>query len=471
MRQRGPKSAGAFDGGKTKLDQAFRAAVALDRSALNQDAPARTRNASGPYAGYLSWSHLSKLLAARAQDLGLNAFWDAGTVEKALRGEKGLPSNLQERQVFFEATQHVMNECFDIAQETFHRAPGPQHSYLKFLGAEPKAPTFFEFDFNPVDIGFINIIDWNESRQLDRHNNVGTTEIETQREEQDWVPDELLEPLLQEELNSDPGSPCPTLVGFIRDTREAQGQQLILKVAQSHYYRHVAIRTCLRRNPDLYAHIMQRISRSDGEGGLSSLIARSPDSNIVINVTVQSREGELLLIKRPVGARLWAETYQVGAHETMNWPNAGANVETCYELAERALAEEIGIKRSEEYYHKIVFSWFGYYLREASTYFFAHVRTRLTRQQILDRIDLAPSRWEIGDTDWMWPVREEITPILDTWRNGPYEFGEDPLRRVWLPHSMLSLGQLHRVMRQGMLDPIDAAALPARPGRGQGPRG
>lgn len=216
---------------------------------------------------------------------------------------------------------------------------------------------------------------------------------------------------------------------------------------------------------------MHRISRSDGEGGLASLIARSPDSNIVINVTVQSREGELLLIKRPVGARLWAETYQVGAHETMNWPNAGANVETCYERAERALAEEIGIKRSEEYYHKIVFSWFGYYLREASTYFFAHVRTRLTRQQILDRIDLAPSRWEIGDTDWMWPVREEITPILDTWRNGPYEFGEDPHQRVWLPHSMLSLGQLHRVMRQGMLNPIDAASLPARPGRGRGSQG
>ena len=203
---------------------------------------------------------------------------------------------------------------------------------------------------------------------------------------------------------------------------------------------------------------MSRRIQGTGPGdGLAGVIHDAPPSNIVINVTVLSRTGNLLLLQRAEKARVWPSRFQVGPHETMNWTSAGEAAESCFDLAERALREEVGLDDPELYYEKIVFSWFGYYLPNASAYFFAHVRTRLTRHEILERIDSCEGRWEMKDVEWLdlhenrVLKRDTILDILSTWREGPYRSDLDSQQRAWLPHAVMSLSQLARVLRQKML--------------------
>ena len=182
---------------------------------------------------------------------------------------------------------------------------------------------------------------------------------------------------------------------FGEDTREPGNDTLRLRVAQTWYFEHVAARRYLRDHPHEYEAVVSRIRNADEEGGLSRMIRSAPNSNIVINVTVQSRNDRVMMLRRPLGARTWSGFYQAGAHETMNWSESGRPVENCYELATRALREEINLRDPKDYYDNIVFSWFGFYAAEVSGYFFAHVKTRLEEDELVQQAMLAPSAFKM----------------------------------------------------------------------------
>ena len=198
--------------------------------------------------------------------------------------------------------------------------------------------------------------------------------------------------------------------------------------------------------------MVSRIRNADLEGGLSRVIRSAPNSNIVINVTVQSRNDRVMMLRRPVGARVWSAFYQAGAHETMNWSEPGRPIENCYELATRALREEINLPRSEGLLHNIVFSWFGFYAAEVSAYFFAHVKTRLEEDELVERVAEAEGAFEVEDIDWYSLDHPTISNVLATWIDGPWRPQHDELGREYLPHTTISLTQLWRVTRQHMLE-------------------
>ena len=313
------------------------------------------------------------------------------------------------------------------------------------------------FGFDPASVGFFKIIDWNANRRLDRMHNIGEVrkvdkreELRLHRQKEDWVDPVRFRGYVDEERQQT-GSACPTLVGYDEDTREAGNETLRLRVAQSWYFEHVAVRRYLRDHPGEYDAVVSRIRDADQEGGLSRVIRSAPNSNIVVNVTVQSRNDRVMMLRRPVGARVWPAFYQAGAHETMNWSEPGRPIENCYELATRALREEINLADPGDYYDNIVFSWFGFYAVEVSAYFFAHVKTRLEEDELVQRAMLAPSAYEINDVDWYELDQPTVSKVLATWSDGPWRPKQDEQGRRYVPHTIMSLLELWRVRQQRML--------------------
>jgi hypothetical protein len=401
------------------------------------------------------------------------SFWTPKMAEDALksrnpregarrrRSDRALPWDERERQAFVRALQEVMNECYDIANSKRQYLLGPPENYYDFLGFMAAPVPFHEYGFDPTTIGFFRIMDWNLRRKLDETENVGIqgAVIAVDRQsDQNWVPPDILQRFLNEEEHK-PGSPCPTLAGYIEDTREQGNEKLRLMVRRSQYYKNVAIRRCLIESSDdhhIYQSVFHRVSASEKLEGLASVVANAPDSNIALNVTVLSRAGNLMVIKRPANTRTYGNSYQLGPHETMNWRDAaGRPFETCFDLARRALQEEVGIENPADYYNRIVFSWFGYYLPEAQGYFFAHVQTRFSEDQLTEMVQGSESRFESDDIEWVSPTEDFAAEVLSGWNSGPFE----PLRtkrdkRIYLPHATLSITQLLRVMKERMLPSV-----------------
>jgi hypothetical protein len=440
-----------------ELDQAVRHAVHEDRAALcdgHQEVRKRDRDARyGEYSGgYLSLPHLAELVAEKMYEWSSWTAWPPHAVESALRvkktrPDKALPDDPDERQMFLEALQRILDECFDKA-----RLPRRPHSYELYLGSPTQVAKFREFDWDPSSIGFYRITEWNASRRLDR-DHVGSVQTETNPAPQDWVDQSLLDSYLDAARARRPGSICPTLVRYQEDTREAQGQELILWVAESRYCHNVAIGNLLKERHDLYDKLVARLSSNEKKGeGLDWLIEHSPRSNIAINVTVSSNDNHVMLIRRPRSATTWADVFQVGPHETMNWAEPGKEYkENCFELAHRALWEEVRLRPNDLVGGEVVFSWFGYYLREAQAYFFAHAKTGLTRNELIRRAEKAQSAFEIADIEWIELTKSNVRDVINSWYS-PWEHAPDRNGRNYLPHAAVSLTQLFRVTRQGMIN-------------------
>ena len=445
---------------RATLNRNFREAVRGQVSALCEG-HRQERGQRGTYGGgWLSWPHLSELISKELLASEVSDPWDGDEVRKVIySGDRVLPSDLSTRQLFLQAVQKVMNACFDTAERACGRPVAGQRIRFvqEFLGDTPVPTPFRPFNFDPTSVGFFRIIDWNAGRRLDPIHNIGETAKVSKRQEllrhhqvEDWVDPARFRTYLDEE-RIQPGSPCPTLVGYDEDTRETGNEKLRLRVDRSEYYEHVAVRRYLRDHPDEYDAVVARIGHGDQEGGLSSVVRSAPNSNIVVNVTVQSRNGLVMMLRRPVGARVWPRFYQAGAHETMNWSEPGRLVENCYELATRALREEVNLTSPSDYYDNIVFSWFGFYAVEASAYFFAHVKTALEEDELVRRATAAEAAFEIEDVDWYTLDRPTISKILETWSNGPWNPQPDGDDRHYLPHTTMSMTQLWRVTRQHML--------------------
>jgi 8-oxo-dGTP pyrophosphatase MutT (NUDIX family) len=458
-----------------ELNRQFAMALHNDWREFNQAQGKKVRGRPGRRygayrGGYLSWPHLAELIADRLSESQISQRWQPEEVQAVIeKADRRPPDDPLDRQLFLEAVDRALEDCHQarIAVDPSAEAGWTPPRYMvHFLGSEPQVVPFRPFDFDPESIGFFEIIDWNAGRQLGLEN-VAVPEKVQRFAGQDWVDEaDLARHRRLHQVN--PGGPCPTLASYelptttevshlhtyIEDTRETANDTLRLSVSKSVYYEHIAIAELMHSDEAIYPQVVARIKGHGTRSGarLANVIKGSPNSNIVINVTVTDRDGDVMLLKRHQNARVWAEYFQAGPHETMNWRANGEQAETCFELAQRALWEEVGISDPADYHDRIVFSWFGFYLPDASTYFFSHVRTRLTKNELIESVQRAPGKWEFSDVDWLTPSAAKIRAILRTWANGPWSPATDDDGRLYLPHTTMSLTQLHRVTRQGMLD-------------------
>jgi hypothetical protein len=96
-------------------------------------------------------------------------------------------------------------------------------------------------------------------------------------------------------------------------------------------------------------------------------------------------------------------------------------------------------------YRRIVFSWFGVWIQDVSYYFFAHVKSRLSRDEISEGAMEAESAYETPEFDWLPFSRETVEAVTRT------RFGEagPALGRErspkYLATSLVALTQLWRV--------------------------
>jgi len=443
------------------LDARLRRAVESDRLALcAEQAKVQHRGPSvhPPYTGgYLTRGHLAALLHQKIMERSpwdAPELWSAQEIEDALRPnrrDRSLPALAEGRQLFLDALYRVMADCF-------RRAGGRMNGrdpveYLDFLGGEQVFAGLSDFDFDPASIGFFPITEWNAERMLLEDVNVGDVQV-ARRERQDWVDAAVLSRYERSARGESggTGSQCTTLLGFEVDTREAQGQRLVIRVGESWYYQNVAIGNLLKDNHSIYDGLVARITDNEAKnGGLAAVIAGGPHSNIALNVTVTSRSGRVLLVRRTKSVRTWKEYYQAGPHETMNFAPTSQYQENCFDLARRALWEELRIV-DDDVVGNIVFSWFGYYLREAQGYFFAHVQTNLSENEIAGKARNAHSAFENGDIEWLDLTAANVAAVLATWSSGPWAPGADERGRRFLPHAAISLTQLYRVKQQRMFD-------------------
>ena len=224
-----------------------------------------------------------------------------------------------------------------------------------------------------------------------------------------------------------------------------------MTVMEGHYSDYVAVRNYFSE-PEHLAELDAVCARIR-QHGIEDVALGAPLSNIVINVSVLDADGDVLILQRSDTVKTYARAWQVGAHETMNWSTeyrAGDPEdvpETCFGMARRALREEIGLE-PDHYNSKIVFSWFGLYVKDASFYFFAHTKSRLAKAEIEYRVRRHASHsWETRAISWI-PFRQKaLREVVESWAgvSGIAPVSQvDRHGRTWLPHSPISVVQLWR---------------------------
>jgi hypothetical protein len=428
------------------LNAAFREALKRDRAKLNDGMP---RHYPRTYDGsYLTWGQLAELVWQRLRPEG-QFVWTVDLVQEAIeKDDRALPREWVDREEFLIAVQNAVSYCLrrSIEYRIDRNLPAPNptnESYVsEFLGRDPALGSYRPFGFNPQNIGFFKILDWNSARPL-LEKNVGLVRKYRQARGLWDIPIQEMQEYLDRE-RALPGAPCPSLVDYVEDTREINNDLLELWVVDSSYYEHVAIRKYMADHPDFYELIESRINKE----GLRPVLVESPPSNICINVTVLSREGSVLTVQRSGGSRVWPGYYQLGPHETMLTILPGQSYENCFELGWRALREEVNIGPSDCYGGRMVFSWFGYYLPDCSAYFFAHVRSTLTKSEIVERCIEAESAFEIEDVVWLDFTGNLVGQIVEQWPTRQPS-AEGLLK--FLPHSAVAATQLYRVLGTNML--------------------
>ncbi|MGW7048853.1 hypothetical protein ACWGDT_40590 [Streptomyces avermitilis] len=451
----------------------FRAAVRHEIDEINKRTrdpqPSERHARKGCYGPYddskyaLNLKWVSELVSRRMHD----SLTPNDIYQVVRENARTLPRDQDVRRALLEAFEDVLTHCRRLAEAEQHFGGEPSSLALaETCMEEYREPSLNPLGFNHEDLGFFQISIWNPQRKMEPEN-VADIRVVSRAEELEWAPaagwirdQARYDRMVNEAYRNDPGSPCPSLVNYRPDHREQdlESHKLRLAVCETRYASHVALRNYMRADPGAYEAVERRILEKTYTEGraetLADVIRAAPDSNIVINVTVQSRNGRVMLIRRPGGASVWSDFYQVGAHETMNWHGPQGELENWFELAERALEEEIGLHDPADYYEKIVFSWFGFYALEGSAYFFAHVRTRLNERQLVDAVEQASGRLEAAQIEWMTLDKSSIRRVLDTWKGSPYEkkARKDERGRFWLPHATMSLTQLERVSRLGMLE-------------------
>jgi len=250
------------------------------------------------------------------------------------------------------------------------------------------------------------------------------------------------------------GAPTAYLVGFSPDNPETRSDVLARRpfqwtVAQGNYAEFLATSAYLAGSGKPDQNVLANRLRADW----NATFAMSPPTIIACNISLVSADNKVLVLERSQSEATSRSLWTVGPHETMNWRDP-ANFrlgeelqETAFTLGHRTIKEEVGLEPDE--YGRILFSWFGIWLRDASAYLLGHVRSRLVADEISVRIPRAQASYEIamaGDQHEWVPYEldnfKDIALAAQTSRSDSkgrrrLELSSLSLRGLWTMRSML----------------------------------
>lgn len=248
---------------------------------------------------------------------------------------------------------------------------------------------------------------------------------------QDWCDPELLAAVRQQ--ITDEGGPSYYLVDYAIDHRESvAAQRFTVTLAPSVFGDYSAAKCYFERYPGALTSLRERVH----EGGIQKLVQHAPPSVIGMHVNVVSSDDRFLIIQRSGAVREYQGEWMVGPGETLTAnPSVPGAIEDFFELARRALDEEVGLKGGD--YGPIHITWLGMHLDCAAPLVIAHVRSSLMSHAIEGRISQAHSVFEAEACEWVALKRRAVSKLFD-------EMTASNARRKWHAGAPIVLQELWR---------------------------
>lgn len=286
--------------------------------------------------------------------------------------------------------------------------------------------------------GLFALGEWSPARQLEPHRLITELVPATQRIEQPWIDATALAEAVRVAAQTKSGA-TQYLAGFRIDHRESDETQLcrVLQAA-SQYPEVIAIEHLRIHHPELFTRCDEVIAQD-----VSAYIREPVPSSLAVDLIVVSSDGSALLAaERSAAVDSAVGWWTLSVLETIKQPdsNRPGSTEDLYELAERGLVEELGLRKND--YGKLMITWLGIYRPILRGHMVAVVRLRITREELLARVREAHSGYEHAAVDWL-PLRrsvvQEFVQAPRSLHPGKVGFTFDAQGRTWIDQSRLAL--------------------------------
>lgn len=221
-----------------------------------------------------------------------------------------------------------------------------------------------------------------------------------------------------------------SVVGYRVDHGEAgpASQEFVIEVSEAPYASGMAFQRVLS-DDDTWRRVLELV-RDQGPDALASL----PANTFFINLSLTSREGRTLALRRASGAVATAKgLWTLGSSETMAAlpTQPGAAPEDLFALARRAANEEFGLYAYE--LGPIWFTWLGIG-QFHGLFCVAHTTTHLTEVEVIERIGTSYAGFEADAARWLPLDGPELAAL-----------GRGENLHGWLPLTRIAARDLRRI--------------------------
>ncbi|TDD55068.1 hypothetical protein E1263_26605 [Kribbella antibiotica] len=255
--------------------------------------------------------------------------------------------------------------------------------------------------------GLVTLVTWSKSRKLtpDR--------IETTYE--GWSPRAHLfdEDVWHEQVEShrargDAGSTAYLTALAVDHYESHAGQQFGIRVAESDYAETLATAQIYATDPELKERLDTALA-----GPLDGFLDSVPPTSLTACVSVLSREGTVLLMRRSRTVRVFPAEWTVGINETMKYSAEPGAAESLHAVAMRGLQEELSLTAADLKSPEPLITWLGWSRQSSSFATVNLVRSHLTEAEISERRGESHSVYEHDKMAWC-PLRPRAISSIIT---------------------------------------------------------
>jgi hypothetical protein len=189
------------------------------------------------------------------------------------------------------------------------------------------------------------------------------------------------------------------------DTHEHErAQRFRVSIAESSYAECLAaLETTTDRKH--VARVSAELSR-----GLSQFTSNAPPTMVSACISVVSRNGMVLALRRSLAVEVFPGQWTLGINESMKYRSEPGDAEDFYSLIRRGLKEELGLDSQD--YGKIVLSWLGWSSSAMCWIIVAAVKSRLHPSEIEGRRNDCHSVYEHDSILWIPLARKPLANIV-----------------------------------------------------------
>jgi hypothetical protein len=281
--------------------------------------------------------------------------------------------------------------------------------------------------------GVFTLLAWSPERPLRRDARFHRVEYGSPPE-QDWFDPAALSAAQANQALTRQGNTAYAYAMTIDHREHENADSFVLHVAPSNYGDLNAIADCV--GGDIAAFVRTRLH----ERGATQFLRTMPPTRLSIQVAVVSPMGNVLALRRSSAVGSAPGMWSLGPNETLVASPArstpGTPSESLFDLAERCLAEECGLRADVEPpdVGPIHITWFGistHQLEGVAQNALAVTTCRLPESEIVERVKNAHSNFEADGIDWLPLDLDSLSETLDARRREWIRFSPLAAVEVW----------------------------------------